>query len=72
MKTMMIRALQDAPREELQGITIQLGMSMVTLATVKCGMGMSELESPVFEAAAEIYGMQMGEKIMNKALAKIG
>lgn len=72
LKNMMIRALQDAPANELQTLTMQVGMSMVTIATTDCGIGMSELDGPVFMGAAEIYGTVMGEKIMAEALAKIG
>ncbi|MEM9055387.1 MAG: hypothetical protein AAGB16_08680 [Pseudomonadota bacterium] len=72
LKDMMIKALQDAPTDELQAITLKMGMTMINIATVDCGMSMSDLEGPVFQGAAEIYGMQMGEKIMGEALAKIG
>ena len=37
LKKLMIRAMQDAPADELKGITIEMGMSMVSLATVDCG-----------------------------------
>lgn len=72
LKKLIIRAMQDAPTDELKGITIEMGMSMVSLATVDCGLNMSELDGPVFVGAAEIYGQRMGEKLMTEAMAKIG
>lgn len=72
LKKLIIRAMQDAPTEELKSITIEMGMSMVSLATVDCGMDVSDLDGPVFGGAAEIYGQRMGEKLMTEAMAKIG
>lgn len=72
LKDMMIKALQDAPEAELMSSTMAMGMGMVTLATTNCGLDLASLQTPVFEEAAEIYGMFMGEKIMSEAMAKIG
>lgn len=72
LKDMMIKALQDAPEAELMSSTMAMGMGMVTLATTNCGLDLAGLQTPVFEEAAEIYGMYMGEKIMGEAMAKIG
>ena len=72
LKDMMIQALSDAPADQLQSSVLQLGMTMINLATSDCGFSMDNLDSPVFAGAAEIYGMRMGEKIMQEALAKIG
>ena len=72
LKDLIVLAMTDAPRAELQQSTIALGMMMLTLATVDCGMGMGELDGPLFEKAAETYGEHMGLKIMTEALAKIG
>lgn len=72
LKNLLIDALSDAPREKLQTGTIAVGMQMLTLATVECGMGMEELSSPLFEESARIYGQQLGEKLVTNAMAKIG
>lgn len=72
LKDLMVAALKDAPAAELQNKTMGFGMSMITLATSTCELGIDELQGPVFEGAAAIYGEEMGAKIMSKAMAKIG
>ena len=56
LKDLMIKALQDASASELQASTMGFGMSMIALATGTCGMNITQLQEPIFEEAAEIYG----------------
>ncbi len=44
---------------------------MMNLALTKCEVGMSMLATPQFQAVAERYGRQVGEKLMKKAFEKL-
>ena len=70
MKRFMIHALQ----QEKAGATEELlKFSFGTLATgtSKCGLSFADIDTPDFEAAMEIYGQQLGEKIMSEAMLLI-
>ena len=72
MKDLLIKALQDAPADDLQASAMALGFSIYNLGTSFCEMTPQEVSSGVFEQAAEIYGEALGEKIVTDAFSKIG
>lgn len=71
MKAMMIDALKD-DTEALNRSVMAMGINMLVLAQQHCGLKITDLQSPEFEHAASVYGRAMGERIMSKALSKIG
>ncbi len=66
MKRFMVHALQ----EEKAGATDELlkfSFSTLATATSQCGLSFADVQTPAFEAAMEIYGQQLGVKIMEDA-----
>lgn len=66
MKRFMVHALQ----KEKAGATDELlKFSFSTLATAipQCGLSFADVQTPAFEAAMELYGQQLGVKIMEDA-----
>ncbi|MCG5478194.1 hypothetical protein [Sinorhizobium alkalisoli] len=50
---------------------VQMTSRIMDLALTKCEVGISSLSTPAFQAAAKLYGQQMGEKMMKNAFAKL-
>ena len=71
MKTMMIDALKD-DTESLNRSMMAMGVGVLSIAQQHCGVKMSDLQTPEFERAAGLFGQTIGERIMTKAMAKIG
>ncbi|KRD49945.1 hypothetical protein IB265_21730 [Ensifer sp. ENS10] len=69
-KDMMVAAPND-DSGALKASLVQLSSLMMNLALTKCEVGMSMLATPQFQAAAELYGRQVGEKLMKKAFEKL-
>ena len=70
-KTMLIDALND-DTEALNKSALAMGMGAIMLATQHCGLAMTDLQSPKFEKAAEIYGEAVVTKIFESAMSKVG
>jgi hypothetical protein len=71
MRKVMIDALQENT-ESLNSSLLLMSMSVIAMAQQSCGLKMSDLQSPEFEAGMEAYGQFMGEKIFTKAMSKLG
>ncbi|WP_139108516.1 MULTISPECIES: hypothetical protein [unclassified Ensifer] len=69
-KDVMVAALND-DSGALKASLDQLTTLMMDLALTKCEVGMSALATPQFQAAAGLYGQQIGEKLMKKAFEKL-
>ncbi|HEV7318488.1 MAG TPA: hypothetical protein VGO04_07755 [Ensifer sp.] len=69
-KDVMVAALND-DSDALKTSLDQLSSVMMDLALEKCEVGMSALATPQFQAAAGLYGQQVGEKLMKKAFEKL-
>ena len=52
MKNLIIAALQDDV-PALQASVVELGSMLVSLAMTGCGLGLSQLQEPVFQQASE-------------------
>ena len=66
MKQLMLLALQDRKDEAtstLAGLMMKAGVS----ASGNCGVGFSEMTSPMFEAAMRQYGEHLGTIVMERA-----
>lgn len=71
VKTMLIDALND-DTAALDKSALAMGMGAIMIATQHCGLAMTDLESPKFGKAAEVYGKEIVTKILGTAMAKIG
>ncbi len=69
-KNLMVAALSD-DTAGVKSSLVQLTSTMMDLALTKCEVGVSSLSSPEFQAAAKLYGQQVGEKLMKNAFAKL-
>ena len=69
-KDVMVAALND-DSAALKVSLEQLTTLMMDLALTKCEVGMPALSTPQFQAAAGLYGQQIGEKLMKKAFEKL-
>ncbi|MGO4620032.1 hypothetical protein AB4Z34_01895 [Ensifer sp. 2YAB10] len=69
-KDVMVAALND-DSGALKASLEQLSTLMMELALTKCEVGMPMLATPQFQAAAGLYGQQIGEKLMKKAFEKL-
>lgn len=67
MKSVMLHALQDH-EEEATASLLKFAFS----ATSNCGMSLSDLNTPLFEDAMQIYGEHFGTVIMERALSFLG
>ena len=63
-KTMLIDALND-DTAALNKSALTMGMGAIMLATQHCGLEMSDLQSPKFGKAAEVYGEAVVTKILD-------
>ncbi len=70
-KLMIIDALND-DTAALNKSALAMGMGAIMLATQSCALSMTDLQSPKFEKAAEVYGEAVASKLLNTAMAKIG
>lgn len=68
-KKIVVAAIEED--SSLKGLTMLLSVALVSLATEKCGVTVSQLAEPAFATAATKYGEQMGMKIMSDAFAKM-
>ncbi|HEV7306045.1 hypothetical protein [Ensifer sp.] len=69
-KNVMVAALNDDSRA-LEASLEQLSTVMMDLALTKCEVALDALATPQFQAAAGLYGQQVGEKLMKKAFEKL-
>jgi hypothetical protein len=71
MKELMLYALQDQ-EEQATSSLLKIAFSATSIATSDCGMSLSDLDSPLFEDAMQIYGEHLGTVIMERALSFLG
>lgn len=71
VKTVLLDAISDNT-EALNGSAMAMGLTLLMIAQRHCGLKMTDLESPHFEEAAGILGQTIGERIIAKAMAKLG
>ncbi|MEO1964290.1 hypothetical protein [Hyphomonas sp.] len=71
MKSVMLHALQDH-EDEATASLLKLAFSATSIATGDCGMSLSDLDTPLFEDAMQIYGEHLGTVIMERALSFLG
>ena len=71
MKSVMLHALQDH-EEEATASLLKFAFSATSIATSDCGMSLSDLDTPLFEDAMQIYGEHFGTVIMERALSFLG
>ena len=71
LRQMMVAALTDdtaAMNTHLNAF----GLSMMNVATQSCGVDVSAMQGPTFQAAGNLYGQHVGTKIVTEAFGKIG
>ena len=71
MKNFLVNALLEN-KEETQKALLEVGMLVAQRSMITCGADIKDLESPAFEKAAEIYGAELGARIMEKTMGKLG
>ncbi len=69
-KDMMVAARNEGDGA-LKASPVQRSKLMMNLALTRCEAGMSMPATPQFQAAAGLYGRQIGAKLMNRAFEKL-
>jgi hypothetical protein len=71
MKVMMIDALNE-DTDGLNKSVLAVTAAIVAMGQQSCGLKLTDLQKPAFEEAMGLYGEHLGEKIMTRAMDKLG
>ncbi len=70
MRQLLIAAMQDDTTGMRDGVA-ELGSVILRLSVSSCGVGLTQLEEPAFQLAAEKYGEILAVRIMENAFSKL-
>ena len=70
-RRMLVVAMQDAPRAEIEKAFNAFVLSAMQLAVGRCETNLSDLEKPYVGQAFQLHGEYIGRRVMQQALEKI-